>query len=103
MISKIKNNKIIEGTILFFLLVSSMSCVVTSANTIPSFLEKTSSGYKEKPIILVTKKINNKLLVVSAYFPDGKCIEYPDSTILALPHTFVFAPNRSWLPCSSLK
>jgi hypothetical protein len=100
MFKRIKKNKVVEGIMLFFLLVCIMSYAVVPASTVPSFLEKTPHGYKEKPIILVTKKINNKLLVISAYFPDGKCVKYPGSTILALPHRFMFAPDKTWTSCS---
>lgn len=73
------------------------------ANPLPAFLEKTKTGYKEKPVILVTEKKDQKYIVMAAYFPDNKCVKYPDSTIMALPHKIVLTDQANWMPCSPVR
>ena len=73
---------------------------INSHGSIPSFLKKVGNSYQEKKVIIVTEKHNNKYIVVAAYFPDNKCVQYPGSSILALPHEFVVEPDHNWLPCT---
>ncbi len=54
-----------------------------------------------KPVIILVKTDKTKTYVLSAVFPDGKCVSLPGPEILSLPHEFRLAP-KNYTPCGPL-
>ena len=87
---RLRRIKIISFSLVIFVSIWCLEMNVAHADDkILSFLRYNSKHQLvEKPVIIILQKIKGKQVVIQAVFPDNSCINYPDKTILLLPHVF---------------